>query len=186
MRAALSLRLSLCSSPPLCCVSVCSQEFTASIGYNGSAYIAAGTSVCVPHLPFVSLPVEIALKDLALDVSAHFRVDLSHLPRVVVTLTLSPDLHLDFDLHTHFGSKLVLEDLHVLQTAFKLVVREIMHEEMVAPNQITIELEAWKPHGAAAAAADADAGTDKQATSGLQFRPAAAAAAASTSDASHM
>lgn len=144
--------------------------------------------MCVPHLPFVSLPVEIALKDLALDVSAHFRVDLAHLPRVSVTMTLAPDLHLDFDLHTHIGSKLVLEDLHVLQTAFKLVVREILQEEMVSPNNITFELEAWKPHARAAAAAapeDADKHT-KMDTTGLQLRPAAAAAAASSSDASHM
>ena len=156
------------------------------MSYHGSAYIAAGTSVCVPHLPFVSLPLELALKDVVLDVSAHFRVDLSHLPRIAITVTLSPDLSLDFDLHTHIGSKLVLEDLHVIQTAFKIVVREILQEELVSPNNVTVEIEAWKPHSKAAGEEDTQKQTKMGDTSGLQLRPAAAAASASSSQASHM
>ena len=77
--------------------------------------MSVATSVCIPHLSFISLPVEVALKNISLECEAKISVDLAHLPTARVTLTLDPDVHFAFELHTHLGHKLVLEDINVLQ-----------------------------------------------------------------------
>jgi len=133
------------------------QEFHASVCYHGSAFVVVGTSVCVPHLPFISLPVEVAVKELQVDATARFSIDVSQLPRVRVSVTFDPSLQLDFQLHSHLGHKLILEDLHLLQTAFKIVAAEVLKDDIIEPNVIEIELEAWQPGQLQGVAASATA-----------------------------
>lgn len=119
-------------------------EFTATLSYCGSACVSVGTSVCIPHLSFISLPVEVALKSVTLECQAKISIDLVHLPTAHITLTLDPDVHFAFDLHTHLGHKLVLEDINVLQTAFQIVAHEVLREEMVEPNVLKFDVDMWK------------------------------------------
>ena len=135
-------------------------EFSVSVCYHGSAFVVVGTSICVPHLPFISLPVEVAVKQLQMDATARFTVDVSQLPRVRVSISFDQSLQLDFQLHSHLGHKLILEDLHLLQTAFKIIANEVIKDDLIEPNVITLELEAWEGgqgHTEASASASAPA-----------------------------
>jgi len=132
-------------------------EFSVSVSYHGSAFVVVGTSVCAPGVPFIQLPVEIALKNLQLDATARFTLDLSRLPRVRARVSLAPDVAVGLELHTQLGHQLVLQDLDVLQAAFQLVVQEVLREEFVEPHCKEAEFDLWKNEGETTAVAAAAA-----------------------------
>jgi hypothetical protein len=128
-------------------------EFSASVSYHGSAFVVVGTSVCAPGVPFIQLPVELALKNLTIDATARFTLDLSRLPRVRARISLAPDVHIGLELRTQLGHQLVLQDLEVLQAAAQLVVQKVVREELVEPHFKEVEFDLWEKKEEAAAPA---------------------------------